>query len=1058
MTNITFFHGRWFSYPLSARHAFIFLALFFCSIASYGQQTIRGTVVDESGSAVVGATLTIESAGKTTVTDSDGNFSITTDQPLPVTLTATFLGYTPRQLTVTDASSPVTISLAEEVNVLDETVVVGYTTAKRSSYTGSVAVVGARELENLQITSVGKALQGTVPGLQSVAQAGQPGDDAELFVRGIGSVNASNAPLYVIDGVPGASLNQLNPRDIQSISVLKDATASALYGSRGANGVIVVTTKSGALNAKPRISFSANYGYTGRAVKDYAYLSAAEYYELQWEAIRNTQVDQGKSPAEAAQYATEYLVDGSLKVNIFGPQYPNPVGTDGRLAAGATPLWNDNWGDAISRPGLRQQYDLSVSGGSANTKYYFSGGYLNEQGWIRTSEFERYNVRTNVQSKVNDWFDVGANVSLSSGFQKAPSQSDSDQGNVANFQRLISNIYPVYERNPDGSYVLDENGQKKWDYGVWRPTTAASGANVLGSAEHALFGNRTDAVLLGTNLTVTFLDGLFLRTTASIDYRARTSHSYSHPYYSTGVIADGAGTASKSADRTLNYTVNSFLNYAPYLGGSHHVSLLAGPEVYVNRISSLSGRRTGFPVLGKTEPSAGTVIDAFDGTSADYHLSSWLAQVNYDYLGRYHFSASFRRDGSSRFSEQARWGNFWSVGAAWNVKQENFLKDISAIDNANLRFSYGAQGNDNVGNYAYGGFYSIYNSLNMLGLLPSDLPTPNLKWETNLNLNFGVDISLFNNRLIAQLDVFDRQSKDLLFTKPLSPSTGYDGIDANIGSLSNRGIDGQLTGVPIRNNNFRWDVTLNFGHYTNKITKLPQDEILTGSIGQYGNTKKMVEGGSVYDFYIKEWAGVNPENGKATWYKDVVDENGNVTGRTTTENQTEATPYFQGSSLPDLYGGLGNRFSFKGFELSFLLSYSIGGKIFDGDQPMIMHLGYAPGRNWSKEALNRWTPENTETDFPRLSYVSDSWNTIPSTRFLFDATYARLRNANLSYTLPENLVSRWGLEDVRIGLVGENLLTFYGHKGLDPEQTVSGATYYRYPAQKAYSLVLNVSF
>src|SRR5690606_36095931 len=223
----------------------------------------------------------------------------------------------------------------------------------------------------------------------------------------------------------------------------------------------------------------------------------------------------------------------------------------------------------------------------------------------------------------------------------------------------------------------------------------------------------------------------------------------------------------------------------------------AGPEVYVNRTSSLSGSRTGFPVLGKTEPSAGTVIDAFDGTSADYRLSSWLAQVNYDYLGRYHFSASFRRDGSSRFSQQARWGNFWSVGASWNVKEENFLQDVSAIDNANLRFSYGAQGNDNVGNYAYGGFYSIYNSLDMLRLLPSDVPAPHLKWATTLSLNFGVDISLFDNRLIAQLDLFDRRAKDLLFTEPLSPSTGYSGIDANIGSLRTRGIDGQLTGVPI---------------------------------------------------------------------------------------------------------------------------------------------------------------------------------------------------------------------------------------------------------------------
>jgi hypothetical protein len=321
-----------------------------------------------------------------------------------------------------------------------------------------------------------------------------------------------------------------------------------------------------------------------------------------------------------------------------------------------------------------------------------------------------------------------------------------------------------------------------------------------------------------------------------------------------------------------------------------------------------------------------------------------------------------------------------------------------------------------------------------------------------------LDISLFDNRLIGQLDVYNRQSKDLLFQKPLSPSTGYSGINANIGSLSNRGVDGQIIANLYRNKDLNWNITLNFGHYINKITKLPQEEILTGSIGQYGNTKKMVEGGSVYDFYIKEWAGINPENGKATWYKDVVDSNGNITGRTITEDQTEATPYFQGSSLPDLYGGFNNNISFKGVALSFLLAYSIGGKIFDGDEPMIMHLGYAPGRNWSKEALTRWTPDNTDTNFPRLSYVSDSWNTIPSTRFLYDATYARLKNIVLSYSIPEKLVASWKLTDVRLSLTGENLLTFYGHKGLDPEQTVSGTTFYRYPAQKSYTLGVNVSF
>lgn len=1058
MTNILFFfkNNQLFLYLKRAVYVLLILLLF--NFKAYAQEVISGTVVDRTNEPIPGVTVFIKSTSSGTTTDIDGNFSITTDQALPLTLTISFLGFRSEEIDVYEADEHVNITLTEDINFLDEVVVVGYGTAKKSSYTGSVAVVGTKELDKLEITSVGKALQGVVPGLQSVSAAGQPGSDASLYIRGIGSVNASTSPLFVVDGVPGANPNQISGKDIQSISILKDASASALYGSRGANGVIVITTKSGSLNSKPVVNFSSSIGFTSRAVKDYSYLSADDYYELQWEAIRNTQMDQGKTAAEAAEYASSYLVDGALKVNIYGPQYPVPVGTDGNLISGATPLWNDDWSKAISRTGLRQQYDLSISGGSENTRYFVSGGYLNEEGWIRTSEFERINLRTNIQSKVNNWFEAGANASLSSSYQKSPTQSDSNTGNFANFQRLISNIYPVYERNPDGSYVLDAEGNKKWDYGIWRPTTAVSGANILGSAEHAISGSKTEAVLLSTNMIITFLQGLLLRTTASADYRSWNSHSYSHSYYSTGVISEGAGSASRGSSRTLNYTVNSFVDYSLNLANKHSFNLLAGPEIYVNNISSLSGTRTGFQVLGKTEPSAGSTIGTFVGTSDNYRLASWLSKVDYNYLDRYHFSASYRRDGSSRFSKESRWGNFWSVGASWNLKKENFLKDVRDIDNLNLRFSYGAQGNDNVGNYAYGGFYTIYNSLDMLGLLPSDLPTPELKWETNLNFNIGADISLFENRLIAQIDVYNRQSKDLLFERPLSPSTGYSGINANIGSLSNRGIDGQITGTPIRNRNFSWDVSLNFGHYTNKITKLPQEEILTGSIGQYGNTKKMVEGGSIFDFYIKEWAGVNPENGNATWYKDIVDENGNISGKTTTENQTEATHYFQGSSLPDFYGGLNNYLSYKNFELSFLFSFSVGGKIFDGDQPMIMHLGYAPGRNWSDEALSRWTPENRDTNFPRLSYVSDPWNTIPSTRFLYDATYARLKNIVFSYSLPSQLISNWNLSDVKLHITGDNILTFFGHKGLDPEQTVTGSTYYRYPAQKSYSVGINVSF
>jgi len=871
----------------------------------------------------------------------------------------------------------------------------------------------------------------------------------------------------VVDGVAGANPNQISGKDIQSISVLKDATASALYGSRGANGVIVITTKQGNLNAKPTVSLSANYGFTGRAVKDYEYLTPSEYYELQWEAIRNNRLElQGETAESAALYATygaldaatgqrtgNYSVVDVLKVNIFGPNYPTPIGTDGKLVAGATPLWNNDWGDEISRTGIRQQYDLSVSGGSANTKYFFSGGYLKEQGWIITSEFERFNLRSNIQSKVTNWFEAGANISLSSSWQRSPMQEDSNMGNFANFQRLVSNIYPAYVVNfDDGAYVLDENGNRIIDYGTWRPQGACPNQNVLGTAAHQIDGTRTDAVLLRTNFNIIFAKGLQLKSTASADYRAGTSHSYSHSYYQTGVIAEGAGTASRSSSRTFNYTLNSFLDYSlDFNEQTHSLNLMAGPEIYVTNTSSLSGSRTGFYVLDKTEPSVGSTSGTFNGTSSDYRLASFLSKLDYNYLQRYHFSTSFRRDGSSRFSKESRWGNFWSVGAAWNVKKENFLLRIKDLDNLNLRFSYGAQGNDAVGNYAYGGFYNIYNSLNTLGLQPSDLPTPELHWETNLNLNFGIDFALFDNRLIAQLDLFNRQSKDLLFTKPLAPSTGYSGIDANIGSLSNRGIDGQITGVPVRTRDFQWDVTLNFGHYTNKITKLPQKEIISGNYN-------LTEGGSRYDFYIKEWAGVNPETGLAQWWKETKDENGKVINKEKTESWSEATLGFRGSSLPDLYGGLNNSFSYKGIELAFLLSYSLGGKVYDNDYVMIMHSGSKAGATWGKEALTRWTPENTNTNFPRLDSEQGVAWTQTSTRFLYDASYARLKQFNLSYSIPRNLLRTLSLKDVRLRLTGENLLTFYGHKGFDPEQTVSGATYYRYPAQKSFSFGIDVQF
>jgi hypothetical protein len=394
------------------------------------------------------------------------------------------------------------------------------------------------------------------------------------------------------------------------------------------------------------------------------------------------------------------------------------------------------------------------------------------------------------------------------------------------------------------------------------------------------------------------------------------------------------------------------------------------------------------------------------------------------------------------------------------VKSESFLSEINWLNNLTFRTSYGAQGNDNLGGYyAYQDLYSIYNSLGQAGLVTSRLPTPGLKWETNLNFNAGIDFGIFNNRLSGTVEVYQRSSKDLLFSRPLAPSLGFGEIDANIGSLKNTGFEGQIQAVAIRNENIQWSINANFGHYTNKITELPQEEIISGNVGQLGSTKKLIVGSSVYDFYIREWAGIDPSNGKPLWYKNTYspDNPDLITGRTTTSVFANADQYFQGSSLPDFYGGLSNTLAYKNFELSALISYSIGGKILDLDKVMLSHNGENFGRTWSSEILNRWTPENTETDVPRLSTVTTNWNGI-SSRFLYDASYARLRNVNLAYTLPLPLSNRLGLDRITVYGRGENLYTLFGVDGLDPEQAIDGVTFYRYPAQKTFTFGLNVTF
>lgn len=1020
------------------------------------ERRVQGTVRASDNAALPGANVRLKGSTTGTVTDASGRFSL----PVPdkrAVLVFSFTGFQTQEVPVSDTAVNITLSGAATLN---EVLVVAYGTANKISYTGSASTVNAKDLERQQVSSISRALQGTVPGVQSVSSAGQPGSNATIRIRGIGSINASSDPLYVVDGVPfSGNINSINPADIQSISVLKDAAAGALYGSRAANGVIIIATKQGRINSKPVVTLSASTGYSSRAVDDYEKLDAKDYFEMQWEALRNKQLDLGRTAAQAAQYASDNVVS-SLKINPFGSAFPTPIGTDGKLVAGAKPLWTDDWGKSTQRTGIRQQIDLNVSGGSENSKYFVSAGYLNDDGFIIGSGYTRYNGRVNYTTKVNKWFETGVNVAISSAKQDAPPQSDSDQGNLANFGRLVANIYPIYERNADGTLKLDQNGNKIYDFGNYRPSAAATGNNLLGSTYLNKYLSRLDNLTFRGYIQINILENLKLKSSINADYNNTLTHNYSNPVFGGSVSTRGS--VSKGDTRFLAYTVNNILDYTFSLQNQHHFNILAGQEVYILNTSSLSGSKSNFGFLGKDEPNAASLLTGFSGSSDNYKLASYLAKVDYNFADKYFLSGSFRRDGSSRFHPDSRWGNFWSVGASWNVTREDFFHAPSWLDVLKLRASYGAQGNDNLGGYyQYQDLYSIYNSLGEAGVITSRLPTPGLKWETNLNFNAGVDVAFLKNRIILSAEYFERSSKDLLYQRPLAPSLGFPAIDDNIGSLTNKGWELQLQTTPVITKDFKWDVGVNLSHFKNEITSLPAKEIVPANTSVIGPTKKLTVGGSVYDFFIREWAGVDQTTGLPSWYKNTYETlpNGErkITGRTTTSVYAQADQYIVGSSLPDLTGGINTVLNYRGIELSALLAFNIGGKVLDYDLVMLSHSGNNTGRTWSKEILNRWTPDRKNADVPRLTTDATNWNSA-STRFLYDATYARLRNIGLSYTLPASWTSGLRLQQIRVYTRGENLLTFYKHDGLDPEQALDGVTFYRYPAQKTFSFGFDVSF
>ena len=1018
--------------------------------------TIRGRVADTSGIPVSGVSVTARGNATGVATSADGSFSITVPAGTK-TLVLSSVGYANQEVSIGNQTS-LDIVLNKVEKQLEAVVVVAYGTQKRKEITSAISTVNADAIRAQQVTSVGQALQGTASGVMVVNSSGQPGENPVIRIRGIASVNAAADPLIVLDGIPfNGNLNMISPNDIDNFSVLKDATATALYGSRAANGVILINTKSGRKNAAPVITVSAVRGYSSRAVPEYPFLNTQQHFELGWEGLRN---HYGADPT-AAQRATDNLIRSAFHYNPYGTIL-KPVDTSGRLVPGATPLWNTDWVKELQRESAqRTNVNLGISGGSEKSRYFLGGEYLNQQGYIITSKYERISARFNYTTDLKDWLQVGARTSIVSSNQNFPDQGSNSYTDVILYSRTLSSVFPLYRRGEDGSLLLDVNGNPQYDFGVGDQTRTQNVNRLILTNSNDVATTFLDTKLskrllvnLNTYADIRLAPGLSFRSSFGID--RYSINSLAHDNKDFGFAVNVGGRTTRTNNLTTSWTWNNLLNYQQRFG-DHNINLMASYEAYDFELEALSGSKTGFPFGGLTELNNAATNESLLGSTTSETLLSYLARVKYDFKGKYFAEFAARRDGSSRFAPNQRYGFFPAGGVSWVISQEDFMKNTKNIDLLKLRVSYGVVGNNQLASYFpyLGTFTTGYDQLTNPGLYFDQLANADIKWERQGNRNIGLDFEGFNSRLNGSVDLFNKTSIDLLFNLPLVYSGGIGTVAYNIGKIENKGIELNLNYDIIKNRNFTWTAGINATWLKNTIKKLTDRDTLAPS-----GVQQLTVGKSRYEFYMADWAGVDPADGLPMWYIDEIGSNGQPTGkRITTKSAANAAlgrKYF-GSAIPKLTGGFSQRLSFKNFDVNILFNYAFGGKYYDNNYSGLMHGLYAGyGSQMHTDMLGRWQKPGDVTDVPKLN-PDNSDAVTPSNRFLFDGDYIRLRNITLGYSVP--VPNQNVIKSIRFFVQGDNLFTWDKLKsGSDPEAEITGITNGNSNVYKTISAGLEFTF
>lgn len=1147
------------------------LVLLTIGVQAFAQSAVSGKVTDEAGEPCVGANVLIKGTTTGTMTDLDGNYSLT-DVRKGAILVFSSIGYTSQEVRL-GSSSVVNVVLKSDADFLNEVVIVGYGTAKRKDLTGSLTQIDNKLIASQNSSSATKALEGAVPGIVYASVDGQPGNDAGLRVRGLGSTNvgASNA-LVIIDGVPAQGdnpLSNMNQEDIASITVLKDAASTAIYGSRGANGVILVTTKRGD-SGRTKISFQARAGWnTVGSYKVGQVDNAAGIYEYLWQSIYNSYRYgvNGAGPAlnketgeyytnignpnvshdAAAEFASQHLFNyiglndsfgrnmlgNYMAYNVPGATYTPDgtgssasstmtgaylVGTDGKINPNASLLYDDTYADALLKTGFRQQYDLSASGGSDKEDHYLSLGYLTDPSYVPNSRFERITGRANINVNLFKWLKVGANVGYTrsrtnyQGTYWAARNSGSNQGNITRYVNGHTPIVPFYAHDAEGNYIYDKNGDRVRNY-LYNSTYSPLGqtgnnygsTDIMYAMDNDIREDLTSTLNTRTYIEIPFLDHFTFRTDFAYDKINRTTTVYYNG--TTGRAASMGGYFGKRMNDIEVMNLQHRLTYNQDFG-KHHVDAMAlfedsDWEQQTVNWGSADEFIPGFLAAGNF---VGRYYGAGSAPTPGYghdieRMRSWLGRANYIFADKYYVSGSVRRDGSSKFRKENRWGTFWSVGAGWRFTEESFMQDLrdSWLNNGKLRASYGVIGNQNgIGRYQTyrtWGYSTTYQTTNngqgkptgdSYKLSMGGLVNTQLTWEETKTFDVGLDLTLFN-RIDLTIDWYNRVTGNSQFSQPVSYlAMGQTTLPRNIAELTNRGIELDINADIIRTKDIRWNVAFNITHYTTKLTDLPDDAIPAhaeglpdgtwednqGSWASAGGSQQNANvylrgiGRDWFNLYMYKYAGIDQSSGLPMYFHRVTEadhaagkyKDTEVGGSVKTTNYANASKYEVGSAIPTFQGGFNTSFSYKNFYVNAQFAYQIGGKFFSRNYAEYLY-NVVDAQMYrmmfvSKDVKgNTWTPDNTGAGFPMQWYPAGENSYFSGTsanggnwsftdESLFSASYLRLKNLTLGYNVSKSLLNKLRIDkvvsNIKVFASSDNLFILSAAKAIDPTMSASG--------------------